>query len=214
MSKQKLIEQRLEQALMEGRWKLFERLPAERQLAEKMNVNRTTLRTALSALAGRGLLETVHGSGTRVRALPPEHPAPCALSERVYASLLIIPPIIYASSLAIKPSHIMNLERLLPVAGAALRNDDIKTFVQAQTNFFVEAARCINNTSMTAALAACLPGTKPLVRLLGACGLQQNEMLFAHLARILSAMRHAEARDASAAAQAYFSYLQKLMEKK
>lgn len=67
MNKQKLIEQRLEQYLMEGRWKLFERLPAERQLAGELGVNRTTLRSALSALAGRGILETVHGSGTRVR---------------------------------------------------------------------------------------------------------------------------------------------------
>ena len=93
MSKQKLIEQQLEQALMEGRWKLFERLPAERQLAEEMHVNRTTLRAALSALAGRGILETTHGSGTRVHALPSEHPAQCVLVDRLYASQLIVPPI-------------------------------------------------------------------------------------------------------------------------
>ena len=70
MNKQKAIEQKLEQALLEGRWKLFERLPSERVLAEEFSVNRTTLRAALSSLAGRGILETIHGSGTRVRALP------------------------------------------------------------------------------------------------------------------------------------------------
>ena len=214
MSKQKLIEQQLEQALMEGRWKLFERLPAERQLAEELHVNRTTLRAALSALAGRGILETTHGSGTRVRALPSEHPAQCALADRLYASLLIVPSVIRASSLVIKPSQIISLERLLPIAGTALRNDDIKAFVQAHIQFFMEAARFINNTSISAALAACLPDGKSLVRLFNSCTLQQSELLFAHLARILGAMRHADAEDASAATHAYFSTLQSLMEKK
>ena len=214
MSKQKLIEQQLEQDLMEGRWKLFERLPAERQLAEEMHVNRTTLRAALSALAGRGILETTHGSGTRVRALPSEHPAQCVLVGRLYASQLIVPPILHACSLVIRPSQILSLERLLPIAGTALRNADIKAFVQAHIQFFMEAARFITNTRISAALASCLPDGKSLVRLFNACEMQQNEMLFAHLARILGAMRHADATDASAATQAYFSTLQTLAEKK
>lgn len=214
MNKQKLIEQRLEQYLMEGRWKLFERLPAERQLAGELGVNRTTLRSALSALAGRGILETVHGSGTRVRALPSEHPTLYDLSDRLYASLLLVPSIIHASSLVIRPSQIISLERLLPVAGTALRNDDTKTFVHAQIQFFMEAASFVNNTGVSAALAACLPDEKSLIRLFNVCGLHQNETLFAHLARILSAMRHADAQDAQAAAQAYFSSLQALEEKR
>ena len=212
MSKQKLIEQQLEQALMEGRWKLFERLPAERQLAEEMHVNRTTLRAAISSLAGRGILETLHGSGTRVRALPSEHPAQCPLSDKIYASLLIIPPIIHASSLIIRPSQILRLERLLPIAGSALRNDDVKASVQAHIQFFMEAARFINNTSLSMALAACLPDGRSLVRLFNACDLQHKELVFAHLARILSAMRHADASEAASAAQAYFSTLKTLAE--
>lgn len=213
MSKQKMIEQQLEQFLMEGRWKLFERLPAERQLAEELNVNRTTLRAAISALAGRGILETTHGSGTRVRALPSEHPAQCPLIDRINASLLIIPPIIQACSLIIRPSQVLNLERILPVAGTALRNDELKAFAQAHIQFFMEAAQCINNTSVSAALAACLPDAKTLIRLFNACNLQQKELVFAHLAKILSAVRHADAADAAAAAQAYFSTLQILAEK-
>ena len=207
MSKQKMIEQQLEQALMEGRWKLFERLPAERQLADELHVNRTTLRAAISALA-----ETTHGSGTRVRALPSEHPAQCPLIDRIDASLLIIPSIIRASSLVIRPSQVLRLERILPVAGTALRNDDIKAFAQANIQFFMETARFINNASVSSALAACLPDGKSLIRLFNACDLQQKEQAFAHLARILSAVRHADAADAEAAAQAYFSTLRTLTE--
>ena len=149
-----------------------------------------------------------------MRALPSEHPAQCVLVDRLYASQLIVPPIIHACSLVIRPSQILSLERLLPIAGTALRNDDIKAFVQAHIQFFMEAARFINNTSISAALASCLPDGKSLVRLFNACEMQQNEMLFAHLARILGAMRHADATDASAATQAYFSTLQTLAEKK
>lgn len=212
LSKQKQIEQSLEQDLAEGRWKLDECLPPERRLAETFKVNRNTVRAAISALAGRGLVETVHGSGTRVRALPAELTEPAPLTERLYASLLIVPRIIHASSLIIKPSQIISLERLLPVAGAALRNEDIRGFVKAQAHFFTEAARFINNRSISAALTACLPGTKSATRLLASCGLQQNETLFAHLARILSAMRHADATDAARATEAYFTFLQHLAE--
>ena len=60
----------LEHALLQGRWSLFERLPAERHLAEELGVSRATLRTALSTLVGKGILETRRNKGTFVRALP------------------------------------------------------------------------------------------------------------------------------------------------
>ena len=214
MSKQKSIEQKLEQALFEGRWKLFERLPSERILAEEFEVNRTTLRAALSALAGRGILETIHGSGTRVRALPAGHPAQSALEDRLSASQLLVPSIMQECSLVIRPSQIISLERILPVAGTALRNGDAHTFVQAQMQFFMEAAHFIGNSSVNAALAACLPEGKSLVRLYSSCDLHDKELLFAQLARILSAMRHADAQEAAAAAQAYFATLQQIAEQK
>ena len=214
MSKQKLIEQKLEQSLLEGRWKLFERLPSERLLAAEFSVNRTTLRAALSALAGRGILETIHGSGTRVRSLPAGHPAQSDLEDKLSASILLVPSIMQACSLVIKPSQIISLERILPIAGTALRNGDTKSFVQAQVQFFMEAARFIGNSSVNTALAACLPEGKSLMRLYSSCDLHDSETLFAHMARILSAMRHADAQEAASAAQAYFSSLQKLAEKK
>ena len=214
MSKQKIIEQKLEQALLEGRWKLFERLPSERLLAEEFSVNRTTLRAALSALVGRGILETMHGSGSRVRALPADHPAKCNVEDRIKASILLIPSIMHSCSLVIKPSQIISLERILPVAGTALRNGDTKAFIQAQIQFFIEAARFIGNNSINAALVACLPEGKSLVRLFSSCELRDNEQVFSHLARILSSLRHADAQEVASATQAYFSSLQALMEKK
>ncbi|CAN5608153.1 MAG: FadR family transcriptional regulator [Chloroflexia bacterium] len=43
------------------------RLPSERELAEKLQVSRASLREALSALEVSGLIETRHGGGTYVR---------------------------------------------------------------------------------------------------------------------------------------------------
>ena len=73
MDKQECIERQLESALLEGRWGVFERLPSERGLAEAFGVNRATVRAALRALAGRGILETRRGSGPcrAMRAMPP-----------------------------------------------------------------------------------------------------------------------------------------------
>lgn len=213
MNKQKLIEQKIELALLEGRWKLFERLPAERVLAEEFSVNRTTLRAALSALAGRGILETIHGSGTRVRALPSGQSSINDMADKTEASLLIIPSIMRACSLIIKPSQILSLERILPIAGTALRNGDSKTYVQAHLQFFMEAARFIGSNSLNAALAACLPEAKNLIRIFDSYSLHDNETLFAQLARILSAMRHADAEEAAQAAQGYFSTIKDLMAK-
>lgn len=51
MDKQEDIERRIENALLEGRWSLFERLPSERMLAETLGVNRATVRAALRTLA-------------------------------------------------------------------------------------------------------------------------------------------------------------------
>lgn len=213
MNKQKLIEQKIELALLEGRWKLFERLPAERVLAEEFSVNRTTLRAALSALAGRGILETIHGSGTRVRALPSGQSSINDMADKVEASLLIIPSIMRACSLIIKPSQILSLERILPIAGTALRNGDSKTYVQAYLQFFMEATRVIGSNSINAALSACLPEAKNLMRMFDSYSLHDNEMLFSQLARILSAMRHADAEEAAQATQGYFSTLKELMNK-
>jgi GntR family transcriptional regulator, transcriptional repressor for pyruvate dehydrogenase complex len=52
--------------IQEGKLKPGERLPAERELAEMLQVSRPTLRAGLRSLAALGVLESRHGSGTYV----------------------------------------------------------------------------------------------------------------------------------------------------
>lgn len=60
------VAQTIAQAIREGDYRVGERLPTERELVERFNVSRPTLREALIALELWGLVETRKGSGIYV----------------------------------------------------------------------------------------------------------------------------------------------------
>lgn len=65
------VVRQLEQQVGTGVWRVGDRLPAEQQLAEQLGVGRSTVREAVRALVGSGLVETRQGAGTFVRARAP-----------------------------------------------------------------------------------------------------------------------------------------------
>ncbi|MEJ2591253.1 MAG: GntR family transcriptional regulator, partial [Candidatus Thiodiazotropha sp.] len=60
------IAERLEGMIADGTLKPGERLPAERQLSERLGISRPSLREAIQKLASKGLLHTRQGGGTYV----------------------------------------------------------------------------------------------------------------------------------------------------
>ena len=213
MDKQECIERQLESALLEGRWGVFERLPSERGLAEAFGVNRATVRAALRALAGRGILETRRGSGPVVRALPGDaRHAAGTFADYLAAFRILMPPLVAASLPAVSPSVILELERLLPSAGASLRNGDMKTFIQAQIRFFSILIRVLGNPR--------LDGSRGFIGYnegyVEQCSVSSPsvyaENVFAQLARLLSALRHADAGAAAKAVEGYATILLALQE--
>jgi DNA-binding FadR family transcriptional regulator len=62
------VEQHLKELIRARRLVAGDRLPAERQLAERLGVNRSTLRSALRSLADQGVLTGRHGSGWTIEA--------------------------------------------------------------------------------------------------------------------------------------------------
>lgn len=54
---------RIETGVLEGSWRVDERLPSERALAESFGVSRSTVREAIQRLVSKGVLESRHGSG-------------------------------------------------------------------------------------------------------------------------------------------------------
>jgi GntR family transcriptional regulator, transcriptional repressor for pyruvate dehydrogenase complex len=61
------------------------RLPAERDLAKRFGMSRASLRAALHSVAGMGLLQFRHGSGTYIQEGPPVlHDGPLSLLARLH----------------------------------------------------------------------------------------------------------------------------------
>jgi GntR family transcriptional regulator, transcriptional repressor for pyruvate dehydrogenase complex len=61
----------LREQVLSGQWPVGARLPAETELAQRLEVGRSTIREAVRALVHAGLLETRQGSGTYVRSITP-----------------------------------------------------------------------------------------------------------------------------------------------
>jgi GntR family transcriptional regulator, transcriptional repressor for pyruvate dehydrogenase complex len=68
-----------------GELKPGDRLPAERDLAKRLSMSRASLRAALHSVAGMGLLQFRHGSGTYIKEGPPVlHDGPLSLLARLH----------------------------------------------------------------------------------------------------------------------------------
>ena len=61
-----VVAEQMTAAMMNGEFKPGERLPPERELADKFGVSRNVVREAVNELRSRGLLETRQGSGSVV----------------------------------------------------------------------------------------------------------------------------------------------------
>jgi GntR family transcriptional regulator, uxu operon transcriptional repressor len=72
------VAETLREMLEQGRWKVGERLPAERQLAEELDVPRATVREALIVLEVEGRVEVRQMSGIYALPAPPHAAVPGA----------------------------------------------------------------------------------------------------------------------------------------
>jgi GntR family transcriptional repressor for pyruvate dehydrogenase complex len=66
-----VVRKRIQHMIESGELKPGDKLPAERELAEHFKVSRASLRAALHSIAGMGLLQFRHGSGTYITDGPP-----------------------------------------------------------------------------------------------------------------------------------------------
>ena len=60
------VERKLEGRILSGHWEQGYKLPSEGKLCEEFGVSRTAVREALRELRGRGIIETINGSGSYV----------------------------------------------------------------------------------------------------------------------------------------------------
>lgn len=208
MTKQKFAEKCIEDALLQGRWKLSERLPSERELAAEFGINRGTLRAALRTLSGKGILETVHGSGTTVQALPQKCVAhKCTLKPSLEGLRALLPPLMLSEHFVVTPGRILEMERILPMAGAALRSGNIKDFAWCQSRFLLLLAQCLENPCLIQAAKNILPDATLLNSATHEFSLIRQEEIFAVLARVLSELRRINIHKASEGVERYASLI-------
>lgn len=121
------IVRQVKQLIAEGKLKSGDRLPPERDLAEKFVVSRTSVREALRALESRGLIEIRAGDGAFVRDISVETlieplalvilPHREAVGELFEARRLLEPAIATLAARRATPAEIAEMERILEAQG-------------------------------------------------------------------------------------------------
>lgn len=64
MKKSEYVEMELKKAISRGEWNVGDKILSEEKLAERYQVSRLSVRTAISTLAAQGILESHRGKGT------------------------------------------------------------------------------------------------------------------------------------------------------
>ncbi|WP_416963333.1 FadR/GntR family transcriptional regulator [Streptomyces sp. Agncl-13] len=147
-----LVEQaaeRLRAQIAAGEWPVGTKLPGETTLATELGVGRSTVREALRALAGAGLVRPRQGAGVFVVATEPAEDWPTRLRRAavtdVYEVRMGVE--VQAARLAASrraPEDVTAMERALEARRAAASADDI-AFVDADIAFHAAVVAAAHN---------------------------------------------------------------------
>lgn len=209
MEKQQQIETLIEERIRSGNWKVHDKLPPERQLAESLGVSRNTLRTALQALQGRGILGSRRGSGTYVQAVPGQaaHNTRQDFHARLEGMLAIFPPVAAMCATRAGPAEVWELERLLSHIGVAVHTGSAAEFARAQRVFLRAVAEKTHNAQVVAVAGHIVPHGRFFSEAVGDASKTERESLFARLAGLLGGVRRDAPEEAKACALQYAELL-------
>ncbi len=196
------IANQLERDILSGKLAPGDQLPSERDISAHLGVARSVVREALGRLASLGLLQSQHGSGTRVAAPNGRdvsvgyqrllHRADVRLED---VSAVRVPLETTIAALAARhrtPEHLARLHKTQKILGSARRSLEIR--VRTDLEFHATLADASGNPVFAIVLA---PLQELLMesrrRTLGRFG---SDVAYEHHARILAAV---EASDADGA---------------
>ncbi|MGI5208428.1 FadR/GntR family transcriptional regulator [Spirillospora sp. CA-108201] len=161
--------QRLRDQIAAGAWPVGTRLPGETTLAAELGVGRSTVREALRALAGAGLVQARQGAGVFVTATEPAEDWPARLRRASVADVYEIRAMleVRAAELAAErrtPDDLADLDRALADRDAALPGAGAGPGVEA----FIDADIALHAAVVAAAhnpvLADLFAGFVPVLR--------------------------------------------------
>ena len=147
------IVQQIRSLVSDGSWSPGDQIPPERELAERFQVSRTSVREALRALEMQGVIESRQGGGTFVRSAEPELLIPPLagailrgqreLGELLEVRELIEPGIARFAALRATPELISELGAILARQRACLEQQ--AGFVEEDRAFHDALARAARN---------------------------------------------------------------------
>lgn len=170
--KSSLVAERLERAILAGRFAVGERLPSEAELGEKYAASRTVIREALKRLNARGIVRTINGSGSYVSGVTVND---LKASLQRYTALvpggesfleLFDLRIILESGAAAMLAENPNPVRLAPVRKAVEEleacRDNVPVFADADISFHLAVVAATGNHLMQAIHSALEPQMRKL----------------------------------------------------
>lgn len=159
-----LVEQaaeRLREQITDGHWPVGTKLPGETTLARELGVGRSTVREALRALTGAGLVQPRQGAGVFVIATQPAEDWPTRLRRAAVSDVYEVRMAVevQAARLAAHrrtPEDITVLEAALEGRRAASAGDDV-TFVDADIALHAAVVAAAHNPVLTDLFSEFIP---------------------------------------------------------
>jgi DNA-binding FadR family transcriptional regulator len=178
-----LVEQaadRLRAQITGGQWPVGTKLPGETTLAKELGVGRSTVREALRALAGAGLVRARHGSGVFVTAAEPVEDWPARLRRAavtdVYEVRMAVE--VHAARLAARrrtPEDVTALEAALEGRREASASGDA-AFVDADIALHAAVVTAAHNPLLGDLFAGFAPALRQgLIEMLDLVGLRAHD---------------------------------------
>lgn len=154
--KSQLAAEMLLEEIKKKQFKVGERLPPERIIAEEMGVSRNTLREAIAALQIVGILEARHSQGNFIISLS-ETEDPRARLEAVFthsddpfaaidARIAFEPGVAFLACQTATDEDILNIGKVLGRVASAIKANDLKAYSQADHDFHLHIALSTHNT--------------------------------------------------------------------
>lgn len=149
------------EAIRRGTFRVGDKLPAERELAERMGISRPLVREALSALQIVGILESRPGDGTYVRravSAAEANPALCLLEESeslqdaFEARRLLEEGIVTLACRKAEADDLQRLQEALTEMAQAAARKDFEALNRANRRFHLALAQATHNGLLVRAL--------------------------------------------------------------
>ncbi len=154
--------QRLRDQIADGSWPVGTKLPGETTLAKELGVGRSTVREALRALAGAGLVQARQGAGVFVIAAEPDEDWPARLRRASVADVYEIRMMleVRAAELAAERrtgADLTALDTALAARDAAFAGPSTEAFIDADIALHTAVVAAAHNPVLADLFAEFVP---------------------------------------------------------